>query len=409
MTSRSQPDTNKEFHQSRAAFHEAAIRARLSELGFDHYAKIKLQPKEKKAVPLAFVTGVNAEQFDPEKHTLTDTKAIVEAGNGRYMLNQSAALVAVMLAQTNDEIVMQVKPEAVDRIKRIFATLPGYERLHIIPVATDSKSLTEKFYQAAAGISEQRPIARVDLVLYESFAAGLEQPFRPIYAEDPANVAQAVAKRAAFYQQMCMIAYDLLCPGGQDSLRILSLTALAARRVGGNLLADAAHKQISTNYIETLANEVGFQLPTKKIHCVEIAPGIVDNGIYDSKPAREATVERAMINGFPFRDSAAAVKDIKNLPKLSPFDIAKIGVQYLTHAEGEEFHDKLPLHLQELSQAGRERDELKAVVHQEKDGSLTVSRELPSWALTPGTTIGRFAPLKKGYQFVPVCPKGQFF
>jgi len=198
----------------------------------------------------------------------------------------------------------------------------------------------------------------------------------------------------------------------QDSLRVLSLTALAARRVGGNLLADAAHKQISTNYIQTLSDELNFHLPDKEIYCVEVAPGIVDNGIYDAPFAREATVERAMINGFAFTGSGSCVETVENLPKLSPTDIGVVAMQYLKHAVGEDFHDRLPAHVRELAMAGRDAstiDQLASSMVSQKDGHATVSRDMPAWAYTSGTSLGRFAPINKGYQFVPICPSGQMF
>ena len=404
---------NGAFHRERSEFHKEQIRTRLATLGFSEHARIKLQSTTPQATPLAFVTGVNAERFDPEKHLMTPTKSAVAVGNDQYLLNQAAAFTVALLKESNHEIVMQVKPDAVEKVQKIFANIPGNERLHIIPVPTDDKSLTSKFYQMASGISEKKPIARVDLALYESFAAGLDQPFKPIYAEEPEIVATAVAKRATFYHRMCLIAYDLMANNDQDSLRVLSLTALAARRVGGNLLADAAHKQISTNYIETLANELNFHLPEKPVYCVEVAPGIVDNGIYDNPNARQATVERAMINKFSFNQSAACSDSIYDLPKLSPMDIGKVAVQYLTHGIGEDFHDTLPKHIQELAQAGRDKETLDALkqelVLMKGNGGLNISNDLPSWALTPGTSIGRFSPLTRGYQFVPVCPLGQNF
>lgn len=407
------PQDNEAFHRERSNHHKEQIRTRLDSLGFSQYARINLRAKDGQAVPLAFVTGVNAERFDPDKHLMTPTKSAVAVGNDQFLLNQSAAFTVALLKESNHEVVMQVKPDAVEKVQKIFATMPGNERLHIIPVPTDDKSLTGKFYQVASGISDQKPIARVDLALYESFAAGLDQPFKPIYAEEPEVVATAVAKRATFYHRMCLIAYDLMANNDQDSLRVLSLTALAARRVGGNLLADAAHKQISTNYVETLANELNFHMPEKPVYCVEVAPGIVDNGIYDSHNAREATVERAMINQFSFNQSAACSDSIHGLPKLSPLDIGRVAVQYLKHGVGEDFHDTLPPHIQELAQAGRAKETLDALkdelVRKDGKGSMSVSHELPSWALTPGTSIGRFAPLSRGYQFVPVCPIGQNF
>lgn len=412
-SSQPEPQGNEAFHRERSNFHQEQIRARLDSLGFSEHARIKLQKSEQTAVPLAFVTGVNAEKFDPDKHLMTPTKSAIAVGNDQFLLNQSAAFTVALLKESNHEIVMQVKPDAVEKVQKIFETIPGNERIHIIPVPTDDKSLTSKFYQVASGISDQKPIARVDLALYESFAAGLDQPFKPIYAEEPEIVATAVAKRATFYHRMCLIAYDLMANNDQDSLRVLSLTALAARRVGGNLLADAAHKQISTNYVETLANELNFHMPEKPVYCVEVAPGIVDNGIYDSQNAREATVERAMINKFSFNQSAACSDSIHDLPKLSPLDIGRVAVQYLKHGVGEDFHDKLPKHIQELAQAGRSKDvleNLKAELVENGDfGGMKVSATLPSWALTPGTSIGRFAPLNRGYQFVPVCPLGQNF
>lgn len=158
---------NTEFHRERSEFHKRQIRKRLNALGFNEHAQITLTPENPAAVPLAFVTGVNAEKFDPDKHLMTDTKTAVAVGNNQYLLNQSAAFVAVLLDESDHEIVMQVKPDAVEKVQSIFSTLPGYERLHIIPVPTDDKSLTSKFYQAASGISEEKPIARVDLALYE--------------------------------------------------------------------------------------------------------------------------------------------------------------------------------------------------------------------------------------------------
>ena len=122
--------------------------------------------------------------------------------------------------------------------------------------------------------------------------------------------------------------------------------------------------------------------------------------------------ERAMINGFAFAGSGSCVDTVENLPKLSPTDIGVVAMQYLKHAVGEDFHDRRPAHVRELAMAGRDAstiDQLASSMISQKDGHATVSRDMPAWAYTAGTSLGRFAPINKGYQFVPICPAGQMF
>ena len=400
------------WNQAQAEKHRIALGQTLKDKGFGDYAKIQFDPDAPASVPLAFVTGVNTERFNPDKHFHTETKSTIAVGNELFILNQSAAVIPQILSKGNHEIVVQVKPQNLETVKRALSETPGAERIHYIASETSAPDLTEKFYHAAANISLEKPLSRVDLVLYESFAAGVNQPFKPIYEEDSRVVGEAVSKRASFFHAMCMIAFDLLENNDHQSLRVIALTALAARRVGGNLLADAAHKQISTNYLETFARESAFYYPDRKIHCVEIAPGIVDNGIYDNKDARVATIERAAINGFGFDSPEDCEDSVLNIPKLSPDDIGFITAQYMLRAEGQDFHDILPDKIQTLAKAGREESSLSALAEnafKAEGNSAKVTNDLPSWGLTPGTELGRFPALRKGYQFVPICPRGQYF
>ncbi len=380
--------------------------------GFGDLPRARLQPEQNGAQPVVFVTGANVEQLDKDKHRVTPTKSIRQVGDEGFILNQSSAFLQAHLENSQAQIVAQVRPDRAAAVARAFSTHPERDRLHLVPVETGGKPMVQALYQQAAQIATRQPVSRIDIVPYESFAAGLAQPFRPIYAEAVDNVIEAAAKRARMFHQMAMVAYDLMANTEQKELRVVAMTALAARRVGGNLLADAMHKLVSTNYMETLAREGQFHFPDRKLATVEVAPGIVDNGIYDNKPARVATLERAAINGFAFDNNAKLAGSIEALPKINPIDIGLVASRYLTAPFGAPIHETLPQRVQALAYGGRPREEFLKTAQQlatREPGHVQVGEILPNWCAVPGMELGRIAPLRPGYQFVPLCPPGQYF
>lgn len=402
------PDDIRQFRALRAEHHSEKIRHVLKESGFDEYETIRFSTGSSKAVPLTVITGANVEGFDPIKHKLTETKSLIELDGQHYVLNQSVAMLPQMVEQTNHIVLALVKPGKLELFTKLFEKHVKAQRVTFFEVATDSKDLLPSFYAEASKISNSFEISTVHMVLYESFAAGMSQPFKAIYEEDVEVVSNAVSKRARFFHQMSLCAYDLLLKVPSKSLRIVAMTALAARRVGGNLLADAAHKQISTNYLETLAKEVAFHLPEYKLSCVEVAPGVVDNGIYDDMAARVATLERAAINNFDFDNPMGLSDDITAMPKLSPNDIAHITMRYVKEEAGKQFHEELSEDMQKLAYAGI-YNQPGSVVDIEGD-SIRLSSKLPQWFYNSGAEIGRFPAVKEqGYQFVPISPEGQYF
>lgn len=402
----------EQFHRERAVVHQAAIRQALMAQGYADLPRPRLQPDQAAAQPVVLVTGANVEPLDAAKHLATPTKSIRQVGNTGFILNQAAAFLQAHLENSQAQIVAQVRPDRAAAVAQAFSTHPARDRLHLVPVETGGRPLVQAFYRAAAQIAARQPVSRLDIVPYESFAAGLAQPFRPIYAETADNVIAAAAKRARMFHQMAMVAYDVLANTEQKELRVVAMTALAARRVGGNLLADAMHKLVSTNYIETLAREGQFHFPDRRLATVEVAPGIVDNGIYDSQPARVATLERAAINGFPFDNVAALTRSIDGLPKINPMDIGLVASRYLTAPFGAPIHETLPPHVRELAYGGRSRADFLKAAQESADrapGHVQLRATLPNWCAVPGMELGRIAPLRPGYQFVPLCPPGQYF
>lgn len=399
------------FQLERSKYHQAEIRRVLGESVLGTCQPLPFV-KSNESKPLIFLTGASAQQFNAEIHQATITKNMMPLNNEHYMLNQSAALLPELLEKTDSYIIVQSKPASIEILEKLFKAHVKSGRLQFIAQPTDSDELLQKFYRQAEDLCQRQPISRLDLVLYESFAAGVVQPFKPIYTEDPNVVGNAVLKRAKFFHNMCLLAYHLALNCNQTDIRIVALTALAARRVGGNLLADAAHKQISTNYLETFAKEASFHLPDTNVSCVEIAPGIVDNGIYDDNAARLATLERASINGHAFRDVCACKEDICALPKLNPVDIGAVAIKYLFAEYNENIHDDLSDNIKDLAAAGRSTTELQDATKKLADNMKIngiITDEMPSWFLTNGNGVGRFPPLRTGYQFIPICPKGQRF
>ncbi len=395
-------------------FDRAAIETTLRAKGFFDLPRPKFARVSDTERSLVLVTGVSLTEFDAAHYTLTNTKCVRGSNERRYMLNQTAAFTLAHLEHSGDVVIAQTDPPNVGRVRQTFSDYINAGRLHILPVETDAAEFIPAVYRAFADLSTKVPVSAIHLVPYESFAASLPEPFKALIAESPDNLVQAVAKRARLYHQMALVAYDLLATSEQKSLRLIGITALAARRVGGNLLVDTAHKLISTNYLETLALEASAHFGDKKLHVIEIAPGIVDSGLYDNPSTRRATVENALINGFPFVDAKCCLSSIEQLPKLSPYDVGLIASFYLKARTGESFHARLSEDVQNLANGGHQRADILSKasgIVKQNDTHAEITRSLPSWALVPGVELGRFAPLRPegGYQFIPVVPPGQHF
>ena len=227
--------------------------------------------------------------------------------------------------------------------------------------------------------------------------------------EDSAETASALAdKRINFLFNMGMIGYDLLLNKGQDEFRLVCPTALATKRPSSHLFTDTIHKAISNVALVTLGYEMPYYTG-KQIRIVEIAPGIVDSGMYDDQSVREYTSQEAEIDGFPM---TADFIDMNTWPMLSVEHIAQVMCAYLTAKAGDNVEKIVDPAVINLTLAGREKDIFFETLRKSinfKNEKLTIERKLPEYCYVSGTTWNGLPKMRSGYLPIMLTPKGQYF
>ena len=387
------------------------VREGLARMGFQSLPPLMIDPAARGAEPLAVVTGASFSRFDPAKHVETATKCFYRP-LGRTFLCNTAAAVATELLDQNRRVLVHCSEKDLPLTQALFERHPNAERLTVVAGDLGSAQLVHDFYRAAITSAASAPVSRIDLVLYESYAAGLERPFVPMFEDCPRSAGAVTARRIETFHNLFMTGYDLLLCREQQELRVVALTALAARRASANLCTDTLHKVTSSALLETYAYEAGY-FTERPVCVVEIAPGMVDTGIYDRREVREAVYEEAIIDGFPFDDRVSPA-DPFSWPMIHVGDLAKLTRFYLESSESAPVDPALEEELRPLTTAGRTAAEFKLGVKAaegefSENGALRKPRSLPSFAYVPDTCWNGLPPLRRGYTPVMLSPRGQYF
>ncbi len=385
------------------------IQDRLEGEGFNELPKFKIEPNKPNADMVVFVTGCCMSEFKEGINHLTKTKYIYPYSNKKYIVNSSASA-AIGLLDKGIRTILHVKESDVELITSLLKTHPKGNCAHVICGELNSIEFVKNFYGKICFLSGERPIAKIFLLPYNSFASNVKHPFTPFGTDDATLISEILEARVRLFYFITLIAYDLLLNKGQNEMRIATLTALASKRASSHLLTDTLHKVISNVFLETIAYEMPYYT-NKKVYIIEIAPGIVDTGLYDSEKTREYVFKEAELDGFPF-DGKVNVGNVESFPMMSALDVAEIAIRYLIVDENSDINAGLDESLKQYLTAGRDLQKLKNLIKESicySDSSIKINKLLPTYVYTPNSEYGRLPQLKAGYTPVMICPLGQLF
>jgi NAD(P)-dependent dehydrogenase (short-subunit alcohol dehydrogenase family) len=350
--------------------------------------------------PVTLVTGCLVTKFDKAKMTRTGTKAFFP-GNDNYLCNVSLPI-ALRLAEQGRRVIIQCGTSAqAETIIQLVKKLPCQENIGVLQGDLGRINWLQNLDIC---LSHMEPVSRVDFLLYESYTADADRPFLPTWEENAEVLAAAINRRVKFFQNISAFAYDLVKRRGQKELRVLGLTALASFRPAAYLFADAAHKAVSSTFLQTWAREAAHYVDAP-VGIIELCPGIVDTGLYDPPHVREVAWDKAERGRASFGNKVLT-EDLNTWPMISPWQIAEIAEWYLKAEWGQNPYQEISPEIRRLLSAGRDPKEVKTKVRQAAGGH--VSPELPLYAYYPGYPWGCMPPLKAGYAPVFITPRGQF-
>lgn len=357
--------------------------------------------------PVCILTNCCIYPFDETRHARTATKTYYEPTGERHMLNVTAAA-AIKLMERGQRVIMHVPEEIRVRMEELIALHPRAALCRLVTGDIYKRSILEVLYGAVTNMADTELVSRIDFCLYDSYASGLSRPFLPMFEDDPATAGRLAAERTNFLFYFSMMAYDLLTRCGQAELRFVCPTALAAKRPSSHLFTDTIHKAVSNVLLRTL----GYELPyycDKPARIVEVAPGIVDSGLYDELSVREATHEESVMDGFPLMHGPL---DVHAFPMLCIDVLAEVCVAYLIADTDKQLATFVSEEVRDVTRAGRSHEELRATFEQltvsQGDG-IIISQELPEYCYMPGTVWGGLPPIHCGYTSVMLTPPGQYF
>ncbi|HMO17969.1 MAG TPA: hypothetical protein PKA63_09850 [Oligoflexia bacterium] len=276
---------------------------------------------------VCFVSGCSAQLFDPDKHSRTKSKTF-SGSSDEYFLNASLP-VAIKLANNKRRVVVQASPKDFDTVKKLLEELPCREFIRVFDADLSDPEWISDLDEILFRWDMEEKISCLDAILYESYTADVDEPFRPIWEEDPSNIASAIERRIIFFQTICNYLHALSVDKKQQEIRLIAITALASYRPVAYLFADAAHKTVSSTFLKTWAIEAGEHINVP-VSVVEICPGVLDTGLYDRPAVRARAWQKARMTGKPF-DLSIDPNKIETWPMLSPDELAEICTHYLLH------------------------------------------------------------------------------
>lgn len=372
----------------------------------DDFPSVKLDPKQ--GSPLTVVTGCDIAPFNPN-YQHTPTKFYFEPTGRSHLVNCSASLALGLLDQ-DKQVIIHTKESRRDEVEKLISLYPNGNRATVISGNLGDRDFAKDLYSVISGIAQRQSISRVDFGLYESYSSGIEDPFVPIFDDIPGLAGRVATERISFYSNMAMLGYDLLLNQGQEELRFIAMTALASKRPSTHLFTDTIHKAVSTVFLETFATEAALYTGIP-VSVIEIAPGMVDTGLYDSLSNRLSIQVEAEGDGFPFNQDVN-YPDLSTWPMIAPSLLGEAAVLYLDAQLGEDITAKSSNDLIDLTTAGRDYQQLLCEFRQSIvfDGkSVIVNKRLPEYCYTPNSAWNALPPLRPGYIPVLLSPRGQLF
>lgn len=351
--------------------------------------------------PVTLVTGCSVTNFDEAKLVRTATKAWFP-GTDDYLCNVSLPI-ALRAASSGRRAIVQCAEAQSEMLRSLISTLPYSKNLSVLPANLGSGKWLSDLEHLLAELTSSAPTSRLDFVLYESYTADAARPFLPTWEENSDVLGAAITRRVIFFQSVSNYAYDLVLRRNQKEIRVQALTALASFRPAAYLFADAAHKAVSSTFLQSWAREAVHYVDVP-VSIVELCPGIVDTGLYDPFPVRRVGWDKAELGHAPFSGSRS--DDLSSWPMLSPWDIAEVANWYQEAEWGQSSKDDLPERIRRLLSAGRDPQTVIRKVKEAAEG--IVSSDLPLYAYYPGYPWGSMPSLQNGYAPVFMTPRGQF-
>lgn len=386
----------------KTAAKEKYIKDELNKKGFNKLPSFIFSDSTN-AVPLVLLTNCCIYPFT-NSHRRTSTKTYYSPTGQEHLLNVTASA-AIKLIERGRRVIVHLPAGVEDRVEELFLMHPANNLISFIRGDIYSFSFVENLYSLLKTLTKNESISKLDMCPYDSYASGLEKPFLPMFEDSPVEIKKMATKRIDFLFNLSLVAYDLLINRGQKDFRLVCPTALATQRPSTHLFTDTLHKSISNVLLQTLGYEMPYYTQ-KPVSIIEVAPGIVDTGLYDTKSVRDYTAAEAEIDGFPMKKKNT--DDIRDWPMISISDLAEIVVAYLVSENNPLVNPKL----NKLTLAGRGKKELFNKMRETinfSGSTVCINKLLPEYCYTPGTVWGGFPKIKNGYVPVMLTPPGQLF
>ncbi len=423
MTARSPDNTNQSDLAREMREHEvtklrrefrAEVNNFLQEAGVPLDTSFEVTRDAEGASPVYIVTGASFTKYDPELHGKDETHAFaaVEGEDGETYLMNNTAAVFERLAQSGERVLVHSKDAAL--VEKLAERYGVQDNVKVIGGDLGGKDILPDIYRELEAFADEAPVNDVRMALYQSFAQNNGEPFKPMHREAKEEVEGAANRRIRFVYNVAALGYDLLMNRKQDSLRVVSLSALAASRATYGLLADASDKYMNELGFRTFHLEANISTG-KPVSIYQVNPGITTAcGVYRDETARKIVKRESIADGFPMDDDVFTGK--KDLPQISSHEVAWVVDALLRTPENEDPNEAMPEKVRKLLYGGFEPEEFQhrfegAISKNGNVIEIDPDRRLPEHVLTPQTSYGRLpkAILPGDYRRISLSPPGQKF
>ncbi len=377
---------------------------------------VDIRPDAADSRPVYIVTGASFTRYDHAlhgDHPGHDFSAYAGGAHEKYLLNNTAAIFE-RLIQDGERVVLHTKNP--DLVADIIKSKGLGDHVRVVTGDLAGREILAALYDALGDLSIHAPVSDIRMALYQSFAQNNGEPFKEMYREDSAEVERAAARRINFVYNMTAMGYDLLVNRHMPSLRIVSLSALAASRATYGLMADSTDKFMNELAWRTFHLESCF-LTGKPVSLYQINPGITTAcDVYRDDKARRLVRAESLADGFPMDDAVFTGQD--DLPQMSSRDVALVADAMLRTPDGHDPNDGLSPHIESLLYGGFDKQELRrrfseAIRLDEGRGAIDIDpdRVLPEHIITPQVSYGRLPDrIRPGdYRRISLTPPGQRF
>lgn len=383
----------------------------LAGAGLDKTETFTIDQQSPQATPVYILTGASYTPYDPAKHGAEVTHAFhdhTDQQGRRFLMNNTAAVLPLLL-QDNCRVLLHTRSDI-----GLTKELVNHPHVRIIDGDLSDPKILQSIYRELAEMADEQPISAVSMMLYQSFAQNNGEPFKPLHKESVQEVERACNRRLRFIYNMAAMGYDLLMNKGQNDLRVVSLSALAANRASYGLMADAADKFMNELAWRTYFHEANISTG-KPVSIYQINPGITTAcDTYRDPRALKTVIQESIADGFPLAQEIMEGK--APIPQLSARDVAWVSHALLRTPDGADPNVGMPAQIKEALYGGFNPQELRkrllaAIDIAEDTTRLDLENILPDHILTPGTVYGALpSPMKRGsYKRISLTPPGQEF